>query len=136
MIVFGLVMMTIGYCIYAFSWSFASIVLGFVILGFFNVFLNAGMMTFYQNNIPTEIMGRVTSIYQLFQSAIQVIFILGIGAVADFVSLRITIVTLALTMLGSTLVFSYFVLKRDKSIYFQEEKSPPVALNCALSSRQ
>src|SRR5699024_4551012 len=65
MIVISLVMMTIGYVIYAFSWSFASIVVGFVILGFFNVFLNAGIATFYQNNVPVEIMGRVTSIYQL-----------------------------------------------------------------------
>ena len=120
MIVIGLTMMTIGYVIYAFSWSFASIVVGFVILGFFNVFLNAGMMTFYQNNVPVEIMGRVTSIYQLIQSAIQVVFILAIGFLADFVSLRLTIVTLALVMLLSSFIFSFLVLKPNKNLFYRE----------------
>lgn len=106
MIVVGLFMMTIGYVIYAFSWSFASIVAGFVILGFFNVFINAGMMTFYQNNVPVEVMGRVTSIFQLIQSVIQVVFILAVGFAGDLVSLRVTIVSLSLVMLLSSLVFS------------------------------
>lgn len=127
MITVGLIMMTIGYVIYAFSWSFSSIVVGFVILGFFNVFLNAGMMTFYQNNIPVEVMGRVTSIYQLVQSIIQVIFILGIGFLADFVSLRITIVTLALVMLLSSIIYSVLVLKPNKKKFYQEDNSLEVS---------
>ncbi|MUV37984.1 Bile acid transporter [Lentibacillus sp. JNUCC-1] len=122
MIIVGLVMMTIGYVIYAFSWSFSSIVIGFVILGFFNVFLNAGIMTFYQNNVPVEVMGRVTSIYQLMQSAIQVIFILAIGIVADVVSLRLTIVTLSLVMLLAAFVFTFAVLKPNKRHFYQEEE--------------
>ncbi|MBO0995711.1 MFS transporter [Bacillus sp. SD088] len=121
MIVIGLMMTTVGYVIYAFSWSFMSIVAGFIILGFFNVFLNAGIMTFYQNNIPIEVMGRVTSIYQLIQSAVQVIFILGVGFVADFVSLRQTIVTLSLIMLLSSLTFSVLVMKPTKKSFYQEE---------------
>ncbi|MGY0691865.1 MFS transporter [Virgibacillus sp. FSP13] len=123
MIVIGLTMMTIGYVIYAFSWSFASIVVGFVILGFFNVFLNAGMMTFYQNNVPVDIMGRVTSIYQLIQSAVQVVFILAIGLVADLVSLRLTIVTLALVMLLVSFIFSFLVLKPGKKFFYREDDS-------------
>lgn len=122
MITIGLIMMTIGYVIYAFSWSFTSIVVGFVILGFFNVFLNAGIMTFYQNNVPIEIMGRVTSIYQLIQSAIQVIFILVIGVLADLVSLRLTIVTLALVMLLSSFIYSVSVLKPNKKNFYREDE--------------
>lgn len=122
MIATGIIMTTFGYVVYAFSWSFQSIVVGFVILGFFNVFMNAGMMTFYQNNVPVEIMGRVTSIYQLVQSAIQVLFILMIGIVADVVSLRMTIVVLALIMLLSTFIFAISVLKHKNNIYFQENK--------------
>ena len=121
MITIGLIMMTVGYVIYAFSWSFTSIVIGFVILGFFNVFLNAGIMTFYQNNVPIEVMGRVTSIYQLIQSAIQVILILMIGVVADLVSLRLTIVTLALVMLLSSLFFSFSVLKPNRKHFYRED---------------
>ncbi|WP_085507335.1 MFS transporter [Thalassobacillus devorans] len=121
MIVIGLTMTTAGYIIYAFSWSFASIVAGFVILGFFNVFLNAGIMTFYQNNVSVEIMGRVTSIYQLIQSVIQVLFILGIGFLADMISLRITIVALALVMLLSSFIFSYLVIKPNRKSFYQED---------------
>ncbi len=123
MITIGVIMWSIGYVIYSFSWSFTSIVVGFVILGFFNVFLNAGMMTFYQNNVPVEVMGRVTSIYQLVQSTIQVVFILAIGVTADLVSLRLTIVTLALFMLLSSLFFSILVLKRNKKPFYQADDS-------------
>lgn len=129
MIVTGLLLVATGYAIYAFSWSFASIVTGFVILGFFLVFLNTGMMTFYQNNVPTEVMGRVTSIYQLVQSGVQVIFILAIGIMADMISLRITIVFLALVMFCLSLVFSGFVLNRKKAVHYREiQKTNPSAV--------
>lgn len=121
MIVMGLVMVSMGYVIYAFSWSFTSIVVGFVILGFFNVFINAGIMTFYQNNIPVEVMGRVTSMYELIQSTIQVVFVLAIGIVADLVSLRLTIIVLALVMLLSSLIFSFAVLNPNKKFFYQED---------------
>src|SRR5690625_5934281 len=121
MIVIGIMMAATGYVIYAFSWSFASIVVGFIILGFFLVFLNAGMTTFYQNNVPVDVMGRVTSIYQLIQSAVQVVFILLIGFLADLVSLRLTLVTLALAMLFASLIFSVSVLKPNKKLYYRED---------------
>ncbi|AXI11092.1 MFS transporter [Oceanobacillus zhaokaii] len=129
MITIGLIMMTIGYVIYAFSWSFTSIVVGFVILGFFNVFLNAGIMTFYQNNVPVDIMGRVTSIYDLIQSSIQVFFILVIGIAADLVSLRLIIVTLALVMLMSSIIFSISVLKQNKKSFYREDDYDKGELN-------
>lgn len=121
MIALGLIMMTIGYMIYAFSWSFLSIVVGFIILGFFNVFLNAGIMTFYQNNVPVKVMGRVTSIYQLIQSAIQVLFILGIGILGDVFSLRFVIVTLASVMLFTSIIYAFFVLKNNKKYFYLED---------------
>ncbi|RAZ81416.1 MFS transporter [Planococcus halotolerans] len=123
MIVLGVLMTAVGYVIYAFSWSFLSITIGFLILGFFNVFMNAGISTFYQNNIPIALMGRVTSIFQLLQSGLQVIFILGIGILADVISLRITIIALAVIMLLSAFVFSYFVFKPQRAEFYQEEEA-------------
>jgi len=122
MIVIGLFMTTVGYVVYAFSWSFLSITIGFLILGFFIVFLNAGIITFYQNNVPVTIMGRVTSIFQLIQSVVQVIFILAIGIVADIVSLRVTIATLAVVMLLSALIFSIFVMNPKKAVVYLEDE--------------
>ncbi|MFD1032524.1 MFS transporter [Metaplanococcus flavidus] len=122
MIVIGVLMTAVGYIIYAFSWSFGTITIGFVILGFFNVFMNAGISTFYQNNIPVALMGRVTSIFQLIQSAVQVVFILAIGILADVISLRLTIVALAIIMLLTAFVFSYFVMKPQKAEFYKEEE--------------
>lgn len=121
MISIGIVMMTIGYVIYAFSWSFLSIVIGFLILGFFNVFLNAGIMTFYQNNVPVAVMGRVTSIYQLIQSVVQVVFILGIGVLGDVLSLRVVIASLAIVMFLISVIYACLVLLSNKERYFLED---------------
>src|SRR5699024_4891404 len=100
-------------------WSFVSIAVGFIVLGFFNAFLNAGSTTFFQNNVPVEVMGRVTSIFQLIQSSGQVIFILFIGIMADLVSLRLTIVVLALLMFIMSMMYSYLVLKKEHKLYFK-----------------
>ncbi|MGM0896499.1 MAG: MFS transporter [Bacillota bacterium] len=121
MMVYGLLMTTIGYVIYAFSWSFASVMAGFLILGFFIVFMNAGLATFYQNNIPVALMGRITSIFQLFQSVLQIIFLLAVGVFADVVSLRVTIVALALVMLAGAFVLAFFITKAEKTKYFEKE---------------
>lgn len=120
MISIGFMMSALGYVMYSFSWSFASIVAGFLVIGFFHVFLNAGITTFYQNNIPVEVMGRVTSIYQLIQSAIQVVFILMIGFIADIVSVRITIVTLAAMMSVASVILIFFIMQPNKQIYFKD----------------
>lgn len=128
MIVVGVVMTAVGYVLYAFSWSFLTITTGFLIVGFFNVFMNAGISTFYQNNIPIPLMGRVTSIFQLIQSAVQVLFILAIGILADIISLRMTIVALALIMFSASLVFSYFVMKPKKAVFYEEEEERAEAL--------
>ncbi|WP_052473980.1 MFS transporter [Jeotgalibacillus alimentarius] len=121
MTITGLLLMAVGYVIYAFSWSFASIAGGFILLGFFNSFLNTGMSTFYQNNVPVELMGRVTSVFELGQSAFQVLFVLLLGAVADFFSLREAIVTAALLMLILSCVFCAFLWKPGREEAFVEE---------------
>ncbi|UJL46194.1 MFS transporter [Virgibacillus sp. NKC19-16] len=120
MIAIGILMQTVGYILYAFSWSFLSIAFGFTILGFFNVFLNAGIMTFYQNNVPTALMGRVTSIFQLLQSLFQIIFVLGVGVISDIIPLRITIITLSFEMLMLAVVMVVFIFLPGKRVYFRE----------------
>lgn len=128
MIVLGVLMTAAGYVLYAFSWSFLTVTIGFLILGFFNVFLNAGISTFYQNNVPVELMGRVTSIFQLIQSILQVTFILGVGILADVISLRIIIAALAILMLLAALVFSCFVLKPENKGFYKEDEAGKEAL--------
>lgn len=128
MIVLGVLMTAAGYVLYAVSWSFLTVTIGFLVLGFFNVFLNAGISTFYQNNVPIELMGRVTSIFQLIQSILQVIFILGVGILADVISLRIIIAALAILMLLAAFIFSFFVLKPENKGFYKEDEDGNEAL--------
>ncbi|MFS0593217.1 MFS transporter [Cytobacillus horneckiae] len=120
MITIGVMMMALGYLLYAFSWSFVSVAVGFIFLGFFNVFLNSGITTFYQNNIPIEKMGRITSIFQLVQSSLQVVFILTIGIIADVISLRYTIVSLSLLMFIVSFIFTVSVFNKKNALHYQE----------------
>ncbi|MFS0749270.1 MFS transporter [Oceanobacillus sp. 1P07AA] len=120
MIVIGLMFVAVGYIIYALSWSFLSITIGFMIIGFFIVFLNAGMMTFYQNNIPVDLMGRVTSIFDLIQSMLQVLIVLAVGVLADMISLRGTIVGLSVSMFILSIMYMFFVLKPAYENLYQD----------------
>src|SRR5690625_4600790 len=97
-----------------------SVSIGFIMLCFFNAFLNAGSITFFQNNFPVNVMGRVTSIFQLIQSVGQITFILSIGIIADLVSLRLTIVVLATLMFSLSIMFSIVILKENKKEFYQE----------------
>ncbi|MGN7312862.1 MFS transporter [Alkalicoccobacillus gibsonii] len=120
MIVIGLTMTSLGYVLYAFSWSFASIVSGFILIGFFIIYLNAGVITFYQNNVQVEMMGRVTSIYDFIQSVLQIISILAVGLLADFLSLRGTIIALALTMITVTIIYASIIYKKGYEELYME----------------
>jgi uncharacterized membrane protein len=84
--------------------------------------MNAGIATFYQNNIPVALMGRITSIFQLVQSVLQIVILLAVGVFADVVSLRITIVALAVVMLIAAMVLTFFVMKPDRARFFEEEE--------------
>ncbi|WP_449354937.1 hypothetical protein ACUL41_01430 [Virgibacillus natechei] len=84
------------------------------------MFLNAGIMTFYQNNVPTELMGRVTSIFQLLQSLFQIVFVLGVGVISDIIPLRITIIALSFGMFMIAVVMVAFIFLPGKRVYFRE----------------
>ncbi len=118
----GLFMLAAGYLIYSLSSSFAMAATGFIILGFFFAFSNTGFNTFYQNNVPVEIMGRVTSIVSVLQSAVSVIFLLFIGIMGDILPLRYTIVTLSVISVVLAVFVIVLVSQPTKKVYFTEEK--------------
>src|SRR5699024_4614688 len=119
MLSIGLFMVTVGYMIYAFSWSFTSVSIGFIILGFFN----ALSMTFFQNNFPVNVMGRVTSIFQLIQSVGQITFILSIGIIADLVSVASNNSCISITYVWSVYnVFNCNIKRKQKRILPRREQ--------------
>jgi hypothetical protein len=65
-------------------------------------------------------MGRVTSVFQLIQSVFQIFFILGIGLLADLVSLKLTIGALAVIMLVTAFLYAIAVLNPRYSGWYEE----------------
>jgi len=117
----GLFMLAAGYFIYSLSTSFAMAATGFIILGFFFAFSNTGFTTFYQNNVPVEIMGRVTSIVSVLQSAVSVVFLLFIGIMGDLLPLRYTIVALSIISVVLAVFVIILVSQPTKKVYFSED---------------
>ncbi|WP_394218719.1 MFS transporter [Halobacillus trueperi] len=117
----GYLLVSVGYLVYAFSVSFWTVATGFMILGFFNSFSGTGFMTFYQNNVPVRMMGRISSIYGIFQSVLQVIFILLIGFTGEIIPVRYSIIAASMFMLVLSFWQIKLVLMPSKSYYFKEE---------------
>jgi MFS family permease len=117
----GYFMVSVGYLVYAFSFSFWSVAIGFMVLGFFNSLSGTGFMTFYQNNVPIKMMGRISSIYGIFQSFLQVIFILLIGFTGDIIPVRYSIIAASTLMLVISIWQIRLVLMPSKSEYFAED---------------
>ncbi len=55
----GSLFIAIGYLIYAFSSEFLIAAIGFFVLSFSMAYANTGFYTFYQNNVPVHMMGRM-----------------------------------------------------------------------------
>ncbi|WP_231893444.1 MFS transporter [Rossellomorea aquimaris] len=117
----GYFMVSVGYLIYAFSFSFWTVAIGFMVLGFFNSFSGTGFMTFYQNNVPIKMMGRISSIYGILQSFLQVLFILLIGFTGDIIPVRYSIIAASTLMLTLSIWLIRLVLLTSNSGYFAEE---------------
>ncbi|WP_244199334.1 MFS transporter [Halobacillus trueperi] len=117
----GYLLVSVGYLVYAFSVSFWTVAIGFMILGFFNSFSGTGFMTFYQNNVPVKMMGRISSIYGIFQSVLQVIFILLIGFTGEIIPVRYSIIAASMLLLVLSFWQIKLVLMPSKSGYFKEE---------------
>lgn len=121
MITCGMFMMAIGYVIYSLSSSFTAVMSSFILLGFFNSFLNAGALTFYQNNIPVEMMGRVTSIFQLLQSMLQVGYLSIIILMTHLIPLKNIIITLSLLLFAFTCLYVVVIFRYSFQRYFTEK---------------
>ena len=123
LLVSGYLFVALGYLIYATADSFLLVTIGFLLLGFFNAFAGTGFLTFYQNNIPGELIGRFTSLYGLGQSMVQIVFILAIGFTGDFFPLRFSIVSAAVLLAVLSLVLMVSVLRPNKRAFFREDQT-------------
>ncbi|MES1035353.1 MFS transporter [Bacillus pumilus] len=100
-----------GYLIYAFSSTLFAAAVGFFILAFFLAFANTGFMTFYQTNIPVEVMGRVASFYALVEAILTIMMTGFSGGLAHVLSIRTSVVIGSLCMLLICLLLCFVIFR-------------------------
>lgn len=88
----GTVFVSIGYLIFSFSSSFITASIGFFLLAFSLAFANTGFQTFYQLNVPVELMGRIGSIYGLVEAVFTILMTLLFGIATQYIPLRYIII--------------------------------------------
>ncbi|MDV2686821.1 MFS transporter [Alkalihalophilus lindianensis] len=125
----GATFVSIGYIIYAFSNSFIMAAAGFFILAFFLAFANTGFLTFYQNNIPVDVMGRIGSLYGLIEAALIILTTGIMGILAQLISIQFAIITGAVIMLSFSVTLCAFNLQPSKSAYYQPTTLEKIELN-------
>jgi MFS family permease len=96
---FGSTLFSFGFAIYAFSQSFLSACIGFIILGFFSSFANTGYQTFFQKSVPAEKMGRVGAMLGIFQSLMLILTIFTAGFLSSWLGVKNIVIGASLAIL-------------------------------------
>ncbi|RJS62936.1 MFS transporter [Priestia filamentosa] len=99
MIGMGSIITAGGYILLSASHTFLIAAVGFFVLSFATAFANTGFYTFYQNNIPIDIMGRIVSLYGFIEAFLIIIFTITFGISAELISIRFVVVLGAFIML-------------------------------------
>lgn len=100
-------------------------VIGFIIIGFFSPFSFTGYTTFFQNNVPVDLMGRFSSAFAFFQAMIQIVLTLLLGYLAEMVKLQtVTIGFSAIgLLLAMTLTFIVFLQSKKDLFIIESERN-------------
>ncbi|AKR09659.1 MFS transporter [Bacillus thuringiensis] len=117
----GSLFIAIGYLIYAFSNVFLIAAIGFFILSFSMAYANTGFYTFYQNNVPVHIMGRIGSIYGLVIALVTIFITIVSGVATQFISIQLVVIVGSLIMLFITIVLCVFTLFPSQSKLYSTE---------------
>lgn len=117
----GSLFIAIGYIIYAFSNVFLIAAIGFFILSFSMAYANTGFYTFYQNNVPVHIMGRIGSIYGLVIALVTIFVTILSGVATQFISIQLVVIVGSLIMLLITIVLCVFTLFPSQSKLYSTE---------------
>lgn len=109
----------IGYIIFAFSNDFIGASIGFFTLTFFLSFANTGFLTFYQNNVPVDIMGRFSSILGILEACLIIVCTVIIGLSAELFDIRPIYIIGSFAFLILGLMINFIVSDRSKRSYYE-----------------
>ncbi|WP_186320499.1 MFS transporter [Fictibacillus phosphorivorans] len=118
----GSILVSSGYLIYAFSSTFLMAAVGFFVLSFSMAFINTGFYTFYQNNVPVEVMGRVGSLYGFIEAFFIIIGTMIFGILAELISIRFVVILGTMSMFAVTLILFIFNTQPTKKEYYSEKE--------------
>ncbi|MGE6259997.1 MFS transporter [Heyndrickxia sporothermodurans] len=119
----GMLLTSVGYVMFYASFNFLTATLAFVFLGFFMAFANTGYATFFQNNVPVNIMGRFGSIAEMIQGTIQIGLTLILGITAEWFSLQLVCLIFSIVGVIIATILFFIVFIPSKASYFNEGKS-------------
>lgn len=95
----GTLLVSTGYVIYSFSMNYWMASVGFFILCFALALANTGFMTYIQENIPIDMMGRISSLYGMLVHSLQLLAVLAIGVAAHWFSVQVVVIGGSVLML-------------------------------------
>jgi MFS family permease len=116
----GMLLTTIGYFGFYASFNFITATIAFVFLGFFMTFANTGYATFFQNNVPVEMMGRFGSVADMVQGIIQIVLTLLVGFFAEIFSLQLVCLVFASISILLSFVLLVSIFIPSKEGYYRE----------------
>lgn len=90
---YGAILFSAGYVIYGFSQQIFVAGIGFVILSFFQAFMNTGYLTYIQNEIPASIIGRVMSVYSFLQALLEMTMIWLMSQYAELYDVKTAVIS-------------------------------------------
>ncbi|MGD7044551.1 MFS transporter [Jeotgalibacillus proteolyticus] len=105
-----------GYMLFGFSDGFVPAAAGFFILAFFISFGSTGFLTFYQSYIPVEMMGRIGSIYGLFEAALVLAATGVLGLLTFLLPVKLVVITGTISMMIGALFLWEYVRKKCSSL--------------------
>lgn len=115
----GSLVTALGYLIFTSSFSFLIAAIGCFVLSFATAFANTGFYTFYQNNIPSESMGRIGSIYGFFEALFIIIFTTIFGIFAEWITIRSVVISASFMMAFVAVILLWLNMKPSKSHYYK-----------------
>ena len=115
----GSLVTALGYLIFTSSFSFLIAAIGCFVLSFATAFANTGFYTFYQNNIPSESMGRIGSIYGFFEALFIIMFTTIFGIFAEWITIRSVVISASFMMAFVAVILLWLNIKPSKSHYYK-----------------
>lgn len=118
---FGLFLTMVFYTAFYASTSSILACISFIFLGFFMAFSNTGYETFYQQNVPPEMMGRFGSISNIFQNILQITFTFLLGLFAELFTLQMTAIILGIISIIFSVSLCFVLYSKKIHIGLKEE---------------